>query len=169
MKWVNLMPTQIKTIIGLMLVLFLGLGFYMLYRYVQPKEYRLPDDPHALEALELVKQHRSRQGYTLAEAIQLLVDDLEAKDIPFREGGWQVSSQGEDHFVVRKIIREKGSVEWIEREYSWRVDTKEKSIRVISLAAQQLMPFENLPPLPHGDQISFLPSAQSQVPVGRHG
>lgn len=151
------MPAQMKKIIGFILIVLLGVGFYGLYLFVQPTEYRLPDDPQALEALELVKKHRSREGYTLAEALQLLVDDLEAKGIPFREGAWQVATQGEDKFVVRKIVREKGSMEWIEREYAWRVDMKEKSIRVISLAAQQLMPFENLPPLPHGDQISSLP------------
>jgi len=48
--------------------------------------------------------------------------------------------------------------------YAWRVDMKEKSIRVISLAAQQLMPFENLPPLPHGDQISSLPGRMLEKP-----
>jgi len=165
----NLIPAQLKKIIGLILVVFLGIGFFLLYLYVQPTEYRLPDDPQALEALELVKKHLSRQGYTLDEAVQLLVDDLAAKGIPFREGAWQVASQGEDKYVVRKIVREKGSMEWIEREYAWRVDMKEKSIRVISLAAQQLMPFENLPPLPHGDQISVLPSAYSRIPVGRLG
>jgi len=159
------MPAQFKKTIGFILVVFLGIGFYMLNRYVQPTEYRLPDDPQALEALELVKKHRSREGYTLAEAVQLLVENLEAKGIPFREGAWQVASQGEDKYVVRKIVREKGSMEWIEREYAWRVDMKEKSIRVISLAAQQLMPFENLPPLPHGDQISVLPIVYSQKPV----
>ncbi|MDH5576112.1 MAG: hypothetical protein OEY80_11550 [Nitrospirota bacterium] len=163
-KRMNFMPTQLKKIIGLILVVCVGIGFYALYRYVQPTEYRLPDDPQALEALELVKKHRSRQGYTLAGAVQLLVDDLEAKGIPFREGAWQVASQGEDKYVVRKIVREKGSVEWIEREYAWRVDMKEKSIRVISLAAQQLMPFENLPPLPHGDQISSLPGRMLEKP-----
>ena len=63
--------------------------------------------------------------------------------------------QNDGKYVVRKIVREKGSVEWIEREFAWRVDMKEKSIRVISLAAQQFMPFENLPPLPHGEEISF--------------
>ncbi len=157
------MQDQSKKLIGFILVLFLGTGIYLLSRYVQPTEYRLPDDPQALESLELVKNHRSRQGYTLAESLQLLVDGLEAKGIPFREGDWQVASQGEDKYVVRKIVREKGSMEWIEREYAWRVDIKEKSIRVISLAAQQLMPFENLPPLPHGDQISFLPNASFPV------
>lgn len=153
----NRMPAQMKKIVGFILIVLLGVGFYGLSLFIQPTEYRLPDDPQALEALELVKNHRSREGYTLAEALQLLVDDLEAKGIPFREGAWQVATQGEDKFVVRKIVREKGSMEWIEREYAWRVDMKEKSIRVISLAAQQLMPFENLPPLPHGDQISLLP------------
>jgi hypothetical protein len=159
------MFVQNKNILGGILVLCLGIGFYLLYLFVQPPEYRLPDDPQAMESLELVKKHRSRQGYTLAEALQLLVDGLEAKGIPFREGDWQVASQGEDKYVVRKIVREKGSTEWIEREYAWRVDIKEKSIRVISLAAQQLMPFENLPPLPHGDQISFLPGRLLKNPV----
>jgi len=152
------MSTQFKKITGFILVVCLVIGFVLLYRYVQPKGYQLPDDPLALEALELVKKHRSRQGYTLDQAVQLMVDDLVKKGIPFREGDWQVAAQGEDKYVVRKIVREKGSVEWIEREYAWRVDSKEKTIRVISLAAQQLMPFENLPPLPHGDQISALPS-----------
>jgi hypothetical protein len=159
------MSTQFKKIIGYLLVVFLVIGFFVLYRYVQPTGYHLPDDPLALEALELVKKHRSRQGYTLDEAVQLLVDDLKVKGIPFREGDWQVAAQGEDKYMVRKIVREKGSVEWIEREYAWRVDSKEKSIRVISLAAQQLMPFENLPPLPHGDQISSLPGMMLTLPV----
>lgn len=163
------MQNQFKKIVGFVLVLFLGIGIYLLSRSVQPTEYRLPDDPQALASLELVRNHRSRQGYTLAEALQLQVDELEAKGIPFREGHWQVASQGEDKYVVRKIVREKGSMEWIEREYAWRVDMKEKSIRVISLAAQQLMPFENLPPLPHGDQISSLSNVSFQVPVERHG
>lgn len=160
------MLVQYKKIIGGILLLCLGIGLYLLYLFVQPTAYRLPDDPQALESLELVKNHRSRQGYTLAQEVQFLVDDLEAKGIPFREGVWQVAPQkDEDQYVVRKIIREKGSVEWIEREYAWRVDIKEKSIRVISLAAQQLMPFENLPPLPHGDQISFLPGRTLQKPA----
>ncbi|MEO6203594.1 MAG: hypothetical protein ABIU05_26585 [Nitrospirales bacterium] len=159
------MSTQFKKIIGYLLVVFLVIGFFVVYRYVQPTGYQLPDDPLALEALDLVKKHRSRQGYTLDEAVQLMVDDLVTKGIPFREGDWQVKAQGEDKYMVRKIVREKGSVEWIEREYAWRVDSKEKSIRVISLAAQQLMPFENLPPLPHGDQISSLPAMILKLPV----
>jgi hypothetical protein len=153
------MPVQSKKTIKYVLVLLLGVGLWILYSYVQPTGYRLPDDPQAVQALELVKNHLSREGYTLAEALQLLVDELEAKGVPFREGDWQVASQGPDTYVVRKIVREKGSMEWIEREYAWRVNMKEQSIRVISLASQQLMPFENLPPLPHGEEISYLPSS----------
>jgi hypothetical protein len=163
------MAGQYKKVFIGVLILVLGGGLFLLNRFIQPSEYRLPDDPLALKALELVKNHRSRQGYTLAEAVELLVQDLEAKDIPFREGDWQVASQGEKTYVVRKIIREKGSTEWIEREYAWRVDVEENSIRVISLAAQQLMPFENLPPLPHGDQISLFPMGDFQGLVMRPG
>jgi len=152
------MPSHSKKLVSYVLVLLLGVGVWMLYSSMQPTAARLQDhDPEAVVALELVKNHLSREGYTLAESLQLLVDQLEVKGVPYREGEWQVASQGPDKYVVRKIVREKGSVEWIEREYAWRVNMKEKSIRVISLAAQQLMPFENLPPLPHGEEISFLP------------
>ena len=155
------MTEKIKKILGVVIVL---LGVWLLYSSVQPTAFRLQDaDPLAGEALELVKQHLSREGYTLEEALQLFVDQLEAKGIPHREEEWQIAAQTEDSYVVRKIIREKGSMEWIEREFAWRVNVKEKSIRVISLAAQQLMPFENLPPLPHQEEISFLPRKVEMV------
>ena len=161
------MVVQSKKTIGLSLVLLFGAGLWILYSYVQSTGHRLPDDPKATQALELVQNHLSREGYTLAEALQLLVDELDAKAIPYKEGEWQVASQGPDTYVVRKIVREKGSMEWIEREYAWRVNVKDQSIRVISLAAQQLMPFENLPPLPHGEEISSLPSLRwAEVPLG---
>jgi ABC-type nickel/cobalt efflux system permease component RcnA len=151
---------QIKKTLGVVLVLVLGVGLWMLYSSVQPTVTRLQDhDPQALEALDLVKHHLSREGYTLEQELQLFVDQLEVKGVPHREEEWQVAAQKDDKYVVRKIVREKGSVEWIEREFAWRVDMKEKSIRVISLAAQQFMPFENLPPLPHGEEISLVPTS----------
>lgn len=153
------MTMSSKKLMGILVLVLCGIGLYALNRALEPPDYRLPDDPLALEALEMVKNYRSRQGETLAEGIQGLVKDLEARGTPFREGDWQVAAQKDKTYVVRKIIREKGSVEWIEREYAWRVDMEEKSVRVISLAAQQLMPFENLPPLPHGDQISRPPDS----------
>lgn len=151
------MTDQIKKTLGVVVVLLLGVGLWVLYSSMQPPVSHLQDtDPLALEALELVKQHLSREGYTLEQELQLFVDGLEEKGIPHKEEKWQVAAQ-KDKYVVRKIVREKGSMEWIEREFAWRVDVKEKSIRVISLAAQQFMPFENLPPLPHQDEISSLP------------
>jgi hypothetical protein len=154
---------QIKKTLGVVLVLLLGVGVWVLYSSMQSTISRLQDtDPLAGEALELVKKHLSREGYSLEQELQLFVDDLEARDIPHKEGKWQVAAQ-KDKYVVRKIVREKGSMEWIEREFAWRVDVKEKSIRVISLAAQQFMPFENLPPLPHQEEISSLPRKAETV------
>ena len=158
------MTDQIKKTLGVVLVLVLGVGVWVLYSSMQPTISRLQDtDPLAGEALELVKHHLSREGYTLEQELQLFVDQLKVKGVPHREEEWQVAAQKDDKYVVRKIVREKGSVEWIEREFAWRVDMKEKSIRVISLAAQQFMPFENLPPLPHGEEISLLPKSLEKV------
>jgi hypothetical protein len=155
---------QIKKTLGIVVVLLLGVGVWILYSSMQPTVSRLQDtDPLAGEALELVKKHLSREGYTLEQELQLFVDQLQADGIPHREEEWQVALQKNDKYVVRKIVREKGTVEWIEREFAWRVDMKEKSIRVISLAAQQFMPFENLPPLPHQDEISSLPNKIQMV------
>ena len=158
------MKDQIKKTLGVVVVLLLGVGVWILYSSIQPTVTRLQDtDPLAGEALELVKKHLSREGYTLEQELQLFVDQLEADGVPHREEEWQVALQKNGKYVVRKIVREKGSVEWIEREFAWRVDVKEKSIRVISLAAQQFMPFENLPPLPHGEEISLLPTGFERV------
>lgn len=152
------MTDMVKKIIGVMFVVLLGGGVWVLSNSMQPTVPLLQDtDPLARQALELVQKHLSREGYTLEESLQLFVDQMRERGVTFHELGWQVAAQKEDTYVVRKIIREKGSVEWIEREFAWRVNVKEKSMRVISLAAQQLMPFENLPPLPHGEEISGLP------------
>ena len=148
---------QTRTLVGLVLILLIVVGLWVVNDVLQPTGVRLQDtDPVAREALELVQQHLSREGYTLEESLQLFVDGLQKKGVPYREEDWQVAPQKEQKFMVRKIVREKGETGWIEREFAWRVDMKEKSIRVISLAAQQLMPFENLPPLPHQEEISFL-------------
>ncbi len=148
---------QTRTLVGLFLILLFVVGLWVVNDVLQPTAARLQDtDPVAKEALELVQQHLSREGYTLEESLQLFVDGLQKKGVPYREEDWQVAPQKDQKFMVRKIVREKGETGWIEREFAWRVDMKEKSIRVVSLAAQQLMPFENLPPLPHQDEVSFL-------------
>ena len=152
------MTDLVKKTLGLVVFVLLGVGMWMVYSSLQPTTSRLQDtDPLAAEALELVKQHLSRQGYTLEQELQLFVEGLEVKGVPYREEGWQVAAQKDHKYMVRKIVREKGATGWIEREFAWRADMKEKSIRVISLAAQGFMPFENLPPLPHQEEISFQP------------
>ena len=82
------------------------------------------------------------------------VEMLEARGIPVRKGEWQVGKERPGVYAVRMLVREKGSREWIEREFAWRVTLKNTTVRVISLAAAPFMPFHELPPLPHQDQIS---------------
>lgn len=114
----------------------------------------IPDDPEAYEALELVRSHPARNAPTLEDAINLYVEELTAKGTPLRQGEWQVGKERDGVYAVRMLVREKGFDEWIEREFAWRVTLKDKTIRVISLAAIHFMPFHELPPLPHQDQIS---------------
>ena len=136
-----------------------GLVFFgtLAYWSALPKAPKPPDDPKAVEALTLVKTHISRQGSTIEEAILDLVDHMEAQGQSLRLGHWRVASSGTDSYVVSILIREKGFSEWIERDYAWRVNLKDKSIRVITLPAMHLMPLHELPPLPHSQEISFLP------------
>ena len=115
----------------------------------------IPNDPKAHEALELVQLHPGRNASTLEESVNQYVRDLEAKDIPHHKGAWQVEEEQPGVYAVRILIREKNFNEWIERKFAWRVTLKDKTIRVISLAAIHFMPFHELPPLPHQDQISF--------------
>ncbi|MDR4495591.1 MAG: hypothetical protein AB7P17_02825 [Nitrospirales bacterium] len=135
-------------------LLFIACVGLWLYSTTPVEKVYLPDDPQAQVALDLVKSHASRKDGTVAEALSNMVEQLRQQGVTLREGDWRVATQGEDTYVVSKIIREKGSVEWIEREFAWRVNVKERWVKVISLAAQGLMPFENLPPLPHGSEIS---------------
>ena len=142
-----------KNILGFFLLLAACVGLWWYSTSPTQKVY-LPDDPQAQVALDLVKNHAARKEGTVAEALVLMLDRLRQEGVTLHEGDWRVASQGEDTYVVSKIVREKGSVEWIEREFAWRVNVKERWVKVISLAAQGLMPFENLPPLPHGSEIS---------------
>ena len=86
---------------------------------------------------------------------QRLNKDLEVREIQHHVGEWQVAEERSGVYAVRILVREKGFNEWIEREFAWRVTLKDKTIRVISLAAIHFMPFHELPPLPHQDQISL--------------
>lgn len=127
----------------------------------------IPDDPEAYEALELVRSHPARNDPTLEDAINRYVEELTAQGTPLRQGEWQVGKERDGVYAVRMLVREKGFDEWIEREFAWRVTLKDKTIRVISLAAIHFMPFHELPPLPHQDQISgILMESPSEMRLG---
>ena len=114
----------------------------------------IPDDPRAHVALELVRSHPARNDPTLEDAINRYVEELKAQGTSLHRGEWQVGKERDGVYAVRMLVREKGFNEWIEREFAWRVTLKDKTVRVISLAAIHFMPFHELPPLPHQDQIS---------------
>lgn len=114
----------------------------------------IPDEPGAREALELVRTHPARNDPTLEDAINRYVEELKAQGTSLHRGEWQVGKERDGVYAVRMLVREKGFNEWIEREFAWRVTLKDQTIRVISLAAIHFMPFHELPPLPHQDQIS---------------
>jgi len=138
---------------------FLVLGFVVLVSFLYSKPQGeipdIPDDPKAHEALELVQSHPGRNALNLEESVNQYVRDLESRGTPYHKGEWQVGEEQPGVYAVRILVREKGFNEWIEREFAWRVTLKDKTIRVISLAAIHFMPFHELPPLPHQDQISF--------------
>lgn len=149
----NNTSVQSRKVVGVAVLLVCLIGWW-LYLQIPGEKVYLPADPQAKIALDLVKNHAAREDGTVAEALALMVSQLKEEGVILHEGEWRVASQGEDVYVVSKIIREKGSMEWFERDFSWRVNVREKWVKVISLAAQGLMPFENLPPLPHGSEIS---------------
>ncbi len=127
----------------------------------------VPDDPDAHEALELVRSHPARNAPTLEDAINQYVEKLSAQGTPLHQGEWQVGKERPGVYAVRMLVREKGFNEWIEREFAWRVTLKDKTVRVISLAAIHFMPFHELPPLPHQDQISgLLMASQPETRLG---
>ena len=114
----------------------------------------VPDDPQAHEALTLVRSYPARNAPTLEAAVNQYVEALKERGTSFRKGEWQVGEERSGVYAVRLIVREKGFDEWIEREFAWRVTLRDKTVRVISLAAVHFMPFHELPPLPHQDQLS---------------
>jgi len=154
-----------KRILGIVVLVVLSVGGYVL-SHKEPAGQPELTDPKALEALALIKTHQGRKGKTLEQWVNEYVQDLKTAGTPVHVGEWQVGSEGNDSYHVRMLIREKGVTEWIQREFAWRVNLKDKSIRVISLAAVQFMPLHELPPLPHQDQISFrlIPVDQECLP-----
>ena len=143
----------IRGVLGLGVLVFLIVAGFMFSR-PQGGTPDVPDEPEAREALELVRSHPARKDPTLEDAINRYVEELKAQGTSLHRGQWQVGKERPGVYAVRMLVREKGFNEWIEREFAWRVTLKDKTVRVISLAAIHFMPFHELPPLPHQDQIS---------------
>ena len=148
-----------KIIIFVIAALLLGAA--VVYLNMKPSAPELPDDPLALEALTMVRTHPARQAPSLDQAIANILDTMEKEGKPFHKVGWRVTPSDPHVFVVSLLIREKGETGWIERDYAWRVNVKEQWIKVITLPAIGIMPFHELPPLPHSDQISSLGTLSS--------
>ncbi|MCY4613958.1 MAG: hypothetical protein OXB94_10115 [Nitrospira sp.] len=157
---------NVRSVFGFgILVVLIVVGF--MFSRPQGGTPDVPDDPEAHEALELVRSHPARNAPTLEDAINQYVEELSAQGTPLHQGEWQVGKERPGVYAVRMLVREKGFNEWIEREFAWRVTLKDKTVRVISLAAIHFMPFHELPPLPHQDQISGrLMESQSETRPG---
>lgn len=142
-----------KRVLGYILGIVI-LSLLLVYFNTKSSEPELPDDPQARVALQMVKGHPSRQAANIEEAINHILEEMENKGQSFHKGVWRVATLTPDTFVVSLLIREKGETGWIERDYAWRVNVKENWIRVITLPATHLMPFHELPLLPHAQEMS---------------
>ena len=132
--------------------MLVGCLIYLNWLFSKPN---LPKDPEVVKALQLVKTHQSRKASTIEQAIKNLIDEMKARGQPVHVGEWRAAPDSGDVYMVSIVIREKGAVGWIERDYAWRVNVKEDWIKVITLPAIHLMPFHELPPLPHSPEMSF--------------
>ncbi|RMH09756.1 MAG: hypothetical protein D6704_00655 [Nitrospirae bacterium] len=120
----------------------------------QPGKPSLPQDPNAVKAMQLVQQHPARQAQTIQQAIDDYIAKREAQGRTLWVGQWRVTPEGQDTYIVSILIREKESSEWIERDFAWRVNLRDQSLRVVTLPASQFMPFHELPPLPYQSEAS---------------
>lgn len=97
-------------------------------------------DPKAAEAMALVQTHRAQRAPTILQAVTDHVQAMKAKGQGVRLGAWKVTPQRGDLYQVTIIVREEGTKQWFEREYSWRVSLAKHSVEPVSLLAEGLMP-----------------------------
>ena len=133
-------------------LLYIIVGFFvcagLASQFITPTKIVVPEDPLAEEALSLVKEHPARQASSIQVAIQELAKDLDRSGKLMQLGEWRVAKEADATYMVSILIREKGTAEWIERDYAWRVDTRDQSLRIVTLPATHIMPFHELPPMP---------------------
>ncbi len=108
--------------------------------YLQPPALNPMADPQAAKALALVQTHQASDAPTLLQAIANRVKTMSERGQGVRLGEWQVQQRGERTYMVRIWLREEGTTQWFERDYSWQVDLDRRSIRPMSNFAVELMP-----------------------------
>lgn len=103
-------------------------------------------DPQAAEAMALVQTHRAEHAPTLRQALTDRIQGMEKRGIGVRLGEWQVEHQEGDLYLVKVFVREQGSKQWFEREYTWQVNLAKKTVTGITLPAIDVMPADEKGP-----------------------
>jgi hypothetical protein len=127
--------------VGILLVAA-GVGYWML----KPPSINPMADPQAAEAMALVQTHRAEHAATLRQALSDRVQGMEKRGVGVRLGEWRVEQQGENVYLVKVFVRERGTQQWFEREYIWQVNVVKKHVTGISLPAIDLMPADEKGP-----------------------
>ena len=97
----------------------------------------------AAEAMALVQTHKAQRAPTLRQALTDRVQVLAARGQGVRLGEWRVEREQGDVYLVKIFLREQGTKQWFEREYTWRVDLGTKSVVALTVPAADLMPAES--------------------------
>ncbi len=118
------------------------------YWYLKPAGVNPMADPRAAEAIALVQTHRGEHAPTLLHAITNRVTELHDRGKGARRGEWRVEHLQDDLYVVSVWIREEGTKQWFERDYSWQVSLSRRSIAAMTPAAADLLPRELRRPNP---------------------
>lgn len=103
-------------------------------------------DPQTAEAMALVQTHRAEHAPTLRQALTDRIRGMEKRGIGVRLGEWRVEHQQGDLYLVKIFVREQGSKQWFEREYTWQVNLAKKTVTGITLPAIDVMPADEKGP-----------------------
>ena len=121
------------------LLLLGGLAYWLL----KPPTLNPMADAQAAEAMALVQTHKAQRAPTLRQALTDRDQAIAARGQGVRLGEWRVEQEQGDLYLVKIYLREQGTTQWFEREYTWRVDLGTKSVVALTLPAADLMPAES--------------------------
>jgi len=126
---------------------YLVVGLFLLgglaYWLLKPPTLNPMADAQAAEAMALVQTHKAQRAPTLRQALTDRVQAIAARGQGVRLGEWRVEQEQGDLYLVKIHLREQGTTQWFEREYTWRVDLGTKSVVALTLPAADLMPAES--------------------------